>query len=287
MKSWPLARAHAVCFGIWAVTASPSTLFASDSPSALAPPAPAEQARLLDQVRDYARNYSRALPNFICLEQTRRYVTTDDNREAWRLIDTLTAQLSFFHQKESYKLVTQNGRTAKDASYRSAGGALSMGDFGSTMRDIFDPANGATFAWEAWTTLRGRRTLVFSYRVPRRLYALEYQGDRKDDVHRTKTAYRGAVYVDRKLHTIVRITHEAVDIAPSFPVRQATEVLDYDFVNISGRDYFLPLIATLEMQVQTYGGKVWAKNQKEFRSYRKFSSNAVIKFDSQELPPNP
>jgi len=35
-----------------------------------------------------------------------------------------------------------------------------MGDFGANMRDIFDPASQATFAWKRWTTLRGRRTHV-------------------------------------------------------------------------------------------------------------------------------
>src|ERR1039457_443965 len=37
------------------------------------PPAPSseEQAKLLDEVRDYAINYTKRLPDFICLEQTR------------------------------------------------------------------------------------------------------------------------------------------------------------------------------------------------------------------------
>jgi hypothetical protein len=31
----------------------------------------------------------------------------------------------------------------------------------------------------------------------------------------------------------------------------------------------------------------WTKNVKEFRLYRKFSADAVIKFDSEELSPLP
>ena len=108
-----------------------------------------------------------------------------------------------------------------------------------------------------------------------------------DQMQRTKVAYSGSVFVDRQLHTIARITHEALNIAPSFPIRGASETLDYDFIKIGVREYFLPLAATLQMQVQTFAGKVWRKNEKEFRLYRKYSADAVIKFDAEEPPPQP
>ena len=52
------------------------------------PPSSEEQAKLLDEVRDYAVNYTQTLPDFICLEQTRRYVDTT-GRESWRLRTSL------------------------------------------------------------------------------------------------------------------------------------------------------------------------------------------------------
>jgi len=249
-------------------------------------PSSEEQAKLLGEVRHYASNYTHSLPNFICLEQTRRYADPY-GREAWRLLDVFTARLSYFNQKENYKLASRNGRMVKDTSYESAGGALSEGDFGTTMRDIFDPASGASFAWEGGTTLRGHQTQVLSYRVPLRLYAIEYQGEQEDGVQRTKVAYRGSLFVDKESHTILRITHEAVNIPPSFPVRDARETLVYDFVRIGDSDFLLPLVAVLQMRIQTFSGAVWTKNVKEFRLYQKFSADAVINFDGKELPPLP
>lgn len=243
--------------------------------------APEEQAKPLDRMRDYALNYTLRLPDFICLEETRRYVDAT-GQQAWRLVDVLAARLSYFNQKEEYKLVSQNGRTATDASYESAGGTLSMGDFGTTMHDIFDPASHTTFAWVRSATLRGRPTRVFSYRVSLPLYTIEYQGEAREGVQRTKAAYRGMVFADRELNTIVRITHEAVNIPPSFAVRDASETLDYGFIEIGGSQYFLPLTATLQMHVRTYGGVVATRNEKEFRSYRKFSAAAAIKFDAPQ-----
>ena len=248
------------------------------------PPSSEEQAKLLDEVKDYAINYTHRLPDFICLEQTRRYVDTT-GRESWRLQDILTARLSYFNQKEDYKLVSQNDKVVNEVSYASVGGALSMGDFGTTMRDIFDPKSHATFAWERWTRLRTRRAHVFSFRVPLEFsrYTIEYQGESKDDVQRITVGYHGSVFVDRDLNTIVRITQEADNIPPSFPVQQAKETLDYDFIKIGDSEFFLPLVATVQM----HSGRLWTKNAKEFRLYRKFSADAVIKFDDKDMPPLP
>ncbi|HLY20256.1 MAG TPA: hypothetical protein VKR61_23675 [Bryobacteraceae bacterium] len=248
------------------------------------PPSSEEQAKLLDEVRDYAMNYTHTLPDFLCLEQTRRYVDTT-GRDAWRLEDVITARLSYFNQREDYKLVSQNDRVITDNTYTSVGGALSMGDFGTTMREIFERFSNATFGWERWTTLRKRRTHVFTYRVPLEYsrYTIEYQGEKKEDVSRITVGYHGEIFVDNEYHTIVRIAQEADNIPASFPVREAREVLDYDFTNIGDRQFFLPLVADLRM----HDARVWHKNVKEFRLYRKFSADAVIKFDGTELPPLP
>jgi hypothetical protein len=248
------------------------------------PPSSEEQAKLLDEVRDYAVNYTRRLPDFICLEQTRRYGDTT-GREAWRLQDIITARLSYFNQKEDYKLVSQNDKVITDASYASVGGALSMGDFGTGMRDIFDPRSHASFAWDRWTTLRGRRTHVFSFRVPLEFsqYTIESKGESKDDVQRITVGYHGSIFVDKEYNTIVRITQEADNIPPSFPVQEAKETLDYDFIKIGDSEFFLPLMATVRM----HAGRIWEKNEKEFRLYRKFSADAVIKFDDKDMPPLP
>jgi hypothetical protein len=248
------------------------------------PPSSEEQAKLLDEVRDYAINYLHTLPDFICLEQTRRYVDTT-GRESWRFLDVITARLSYFNQHEDYKLVSQNDRVITDTNYASVGGALSMGDFGTTMRDIFERSSNTHFEWARWTTLRGRRTHVFSYRVPLEFsrYTIEYQGEKKDDVSRITAGYHGEVFVDNEYHTIVRIKQEAENIPPSFPVLEAKETVDYDFTKIGDQEFFLPLVVDVRM----HAGRQWTMNTKEFRLYRKFSADAVIKFDGTELPPLP
>ena len=240
------------------------------------PPSSEEQAKLLEEIRANSLTYTSKLPDFICVEQTRRYVET--GMGAWRLVDTLAAQLSYFDRKESYKLISQNGRAAKDTSYESAGGALSMGDFGTTLGEIFDPSSQAAFAWQKDGAVRNRRMRVLSFRIARPVYAIEYDGDQAAGPQRAKVPSRGVLFVDPELHLIQRINQEAAGIPPSFPIHEARQTLDYGFVRIGEADFFVPVAATMQVRIQTYNGAVWTKTEKRFQQYRKYSADAVIKF---------
>jgi len=73
---------------------------------------------------------------------------------------------------------------------------------------------------------------------------------------------------------------EAEDIPPSFPIRQASTVLDYDFAKIADREYLLPLRAVVRMRQD----KLLTKNEVEFRLYRKFAAEATITYTPDPLP---
>jgi hypothetical protein len=79
---------------------------------------------------------------------------------------------------------------------------------------------------------------------------------------------------------VLRVTLEAEDIPPSFPVQQASSMLDYDFTEISGQQHLLPLRAVVRMRQ----GKLLTKNEVEFRLYRKFTADATITFTPEPLP---
>ena len=89
------------------------------------------------------------------------------------------------------------------------------------------------------------------------------------------TAYKGLVYADPETGEIGRIKFVAVDIPKSFPVNDTTEILDYDLVDIGGQKYVVPMMAQLFM----HAGRESAKNDIEFRLYRKYDTSSVIKYD--------
>jgi hypothetical protein len=243
------------------------------------PPSYDEQNGILNEVRDYALNYTKSLPDFICMQVTRRYYDPlgADN---YRHYDTVMTKVSYFEQHEKYELLSVNDKFMT-ASYESLGGTISSGEFGSMMREIFEPRTDAEFHWIRWATLRGRRAHVYSYVVdqPHSQWSIE---DRTAH-DRISPGYSGLVYVDRNTHTVMRVTLKAEGIPPTFPIQEADDRLDYDTAEISGHQFILPMMA----QVHLKAGKVNQRNDIEFHNYRKFSADTTLKFDDVAVDPIP
>jgi len=254
-------------------------------PVPIPPPSSQEQAAIITEVREYALNYSKTLPDFICTQVTRRFAApapgtkyggSADSEPRWTALDTLTIKLSYFEQKEDYKLILVNN-TMTTQDYGTLGGSTTTGDFGSMMREIFEPSSQAKFEWDHWGTLRGRRVLAFSYRVAQARSQWHIVYEKKLDI---VPAYHGLVYVDKETHEVMRVTLEAEDIPAGFPIHRADTVLDYDFQQLTGKTFLLPLKSTTIMATSEY----WTKNDEEFRVYRKYSAESDIKFDSSDVP---
>jgi hypothetical protein len=244
------------------------------------PPLKEEIDQVLEQVSAYARDYSKQLPNFICVQRTLRYYDPS-GMEFWQRDSTILAQLTYFEQKEDYKIVMVDNRATTGMSFEKLGGATSAGEFGSMLKEIFDPQSHARFQWERWATLRGRRMHVFSYRVaqPYSKWSILYQRTQQ-----VTPGYRGLVYVDRDTTMVMRVTLEAEDIPVSFPVQAASQVLDYDFAKIADQEYLVPIKSVMRMRE----ARLVVKNETEFRLYRKFGADSIIKsVDFDNLPPMP
>lgn len=252
------------------------TAVAKPAAPAIPPPSAAEQADIIEKAREYALGYSKRLPDFICMQVTRRYIDPS-GLEFWRNADTITTRLSYFDQKEDYKVITINGRMS-DVAYQKLDGATSSGEFGTMMRELFEAQTAARFEWQRWGTLRGKRNHVYSYFVaqPNSKWTVSYE--RRDT---TTPGYRGLIYIDRDTLEVSRITLEA-DLPPSFPIQMANTILDYDSTDISGARFMLPLRAEVRMRA----GKDLVKNEVEFRMYRKFGADSSIKFDTPEPLPS-
>jgi hypothetical protein len=161
------------------------------------------------------------------------------------------------------------------------GGSKSFGEFGSMLREIFEPSTEARFEWDHWGTLRGKRIMAFAYHVSqsRSQYHLVVEDAKLSII----TGYRGLVEVDPDTHVVMRVTTIAENIPADFPIRKAEDVLDYDYQEISGHTFLLPL----KSQVLMSGGDVLTRLDEEFRLYRKYSAEAEIKYDTDPIPPLP
>ncbi len=248
---------------------------AAAPPPPMPPPSSEEQKRVIEEAREIALGYTKRLPDFICLQVTRRYYDPS-GLEQFMLSDTIANRLSYFEQKEDYKLISVNGQMA-DTTYDKLGGATSTGEFGTMMREIFLPETETEFWWERWARLRGKIVHVYGYRVRQAKSKWRVSWQRQLEV---VPGYKGLVYIDRDVPMVYRLTLEAENMPASFPIQEAKSMLDYAFSEISDKQYLLPLRAEVRMRE----GRFLVKNQVEFRNYRKFGAEATITFDVNAEP---
>lgn len=249
------------------------------------PPNSVRQKEILDAMREYALNYTRNLPNFLCVEVMRRYFEPTAGRGSgtYHSLGDILAKVSYNEGQEHYNVYSVAGKYQETSlEHVGGGGAVSTGEFGSMMREIFAPQSEAEFNWDHWAKLRGRKMAVFHYYIDsgHTQYSIAYTADEHDE-ERIYTAYEGLVYADENTGEITRIKFHAVNIPKTFPVTDALEILDYGDVQISGNTYICPLLAQLYMTT----AEAKTKNEIEFRNYRKFDIGSSITFGSVVPPP--
>jgi hypothetical protein len=263
--------------------APPPVAAPKPAPKPLDPPDSIEQAKIIDAAREYAMNYEKQLPDFMCAEIQRRYVdpfhrsTKSLDDPDWRLQDTITTKLTYFDHKEKYEVQMVNNTSVMNMPMEKLGGAVSRGEFGSMMRYIFDRDSEARFEWDHWATLRGRRTYVFAFDIDEAHSKYQIMWDNSLEL---RPAYRGKIYVDKDTNMIVRIVETPYDIPSTYPVQAVSDTLDFDFTKIGDSEYLVPMKAVILSATSKY----LARNDKEFRMYQKFGTASTIKFD---IPPEP
>ncbi|MGD0000716.1 MAG: hypothetical protein ABSE21_11520 [Bryobacteraceae bacterium] len=254
---------------------------AEPPPALPSKPLSAEHEKIVADARAIALDYSRRLPDFICLQLTRRY---DDplGESGFVLQDTVAAQLTYFEQKEDYKVISRkaNYKVAPKndkwtgSSYTRLDGVTSSGEFGTLLKDIFEPRTHADFWFQRRGSLHRHVTLIFGYRVPARnsKWRIEYN----PGALVCTTEYTGSLFIDPETHAVMRVSMEARRIPTSFPVQDVWIQLDYAWQDLAGEKFLLPSTVVLNMRE----GRVNKKNEIDFRSYRKYSAASAVTFEA-------
>jgi hypothetical protein len=240
--------------------------------SSVAPSSNAVEAdwpKFLEKVRAKAIAYTDELPNFICTQVTQRSARYFPG--GWRSVDNFVAELSYFDRKEHYKILTVANQATTSATMENLSGTRSTGEFGTSMRSLFDPATNAVFRLEGRELTNGRETIRLGYQVARETSSrtINYNNERT-----IVTAYRGRCWIDPESLQIVRLEDKAINIPPDFPITRSDGATDYDLADIGGRKYWLPVRA--EVLLVEGGAKLHTRNVIEFKRYRKFEAEVRI-----------
>jgi hypothetical protein len=238
------------------------------------PPAADEQQRLLQSMRSYAEQYIADLPNFMCEQVTRQYLA-GKKPKSWHKGDTLTFRLLFSDRQEQRNLELVNEKPIRPGMRHRPAPLTTEGEFGILLANIFASASEATFVWRGWQDVRGRRVGVFDYSVDQAHSTLKLS---LSDLAQAIIPYHGSVYGDAQSGAIWRIEDGADNLPKEVDTRSISTAIDYDDVAIGTRRYLLPVQASI--WVTTPSNNI--RNDLEFRNYRKFETDSVIKYASAE-----
>lgn len=270
MRSFVLAA-------VFASTVSPSPAQSSNPPSAQ------EQAALIAKVRERALDYSRSLSDFLCTQVTRRYSAKPENAKdasqppSWKLVDTVTIRVSYFKQKEDYRVVKVDEKPV-NKSLNQVGGHWTEGEFGSFLDGVFVPRNNAQFNWARWSTINSNPAAVLSFRIEQANSTFETTARRMLHVEKFNWGVEGELAVDPATGQALTVAFHAIDIPPQRPLKELRVFIAYGYRKIGDVEFLLPVRS--ESLIDIYGRLV--KAETEFSDYRKFSSDSDIKFETPE-----
>ena len=239
-------------------------------------PDSAAQERLLEAMRLYAGQYVANLPNFIC-EQVTRQFEAGRKPNRWHAGDVLTSKLLFSNGQEERNLELVNGKPIRPGMRRWRTPLDTEGEFGILIDRVFSAASQASFTWKGWEAVGGKRTAVFDYAVDAEHSTTAFT---LVDLARAVVAYHGTVYANPESGAIWRITDIENDLPKKLQTKSVSRSIDYDRVLIGEKRYLLPVQASIWAVTDTNN----MRNELEFRNYRKFETDSVIKFASADEP---
>jgi hypothetical protein len=225
---------------------------------------------IIRDARAEAYSFSADLPNFLVEQVTTRY-TGARVLNNWRAMDVVTADVASVGGKEDYRNIRVNGRPTDRPEDT---GSWSTGEFQVTLEDILSPRTFAAFTARGEERIVNRPALVFDLSVEQSHSHWKLISQNGGEYY---PAYRGAIWVDKDSHRVLRIEQKAIGLPRDFAYDKAESTLVYGFVNIEGRSYLLPVqsdnVACMAASVSC------GRNVIDFRNYRKFSADSNVKFD--------
>jgi hypothetical protein len=235
-----------------------------------APPVNARQA-FVEKARGVAAAYLEGLPNYVCQEVTTRYAS-ETRVPSWQVIDMVSAEVVYENHKESYRNLMINGKATKKAPEET--GAWSTGEFGTILRNLFDPGTDADFRYGEDDTIAHRSASVYKFDVERLRSSWKIWVPGQYIL----PAYKGSIWIDKETANVLRIEMQAQEIPEEFPRIAVESAVDFDYITLGTPEKFL-LPVHAEVLSCSRNSNECERNVIEFRNYHKFTGESTIKFN--------
>lgn len=211
------------------------------------------------------------LPNFVVTQTLTRSVRKPDKKD-WQAQDKLEVELTYSHKNaEKHQLKKINDRPTSQ-SFESVNGSTSQGEFGGTLGFLLDPRSRPEFKELKQENYRGRATQLYQFRV-RKIYS-SYKITSKPSGRSVTTGCLGTVWVDLETARILRLEISAEEVQPDFPINISENAVEYDWVTIAEKKYWMPISSETIMGSDIT--RYYERNVVEFKNYRMFETGVKI-----------
>ena len=184
-------------------------------------------------------------------------------------LDVVSAEIIYEDGQESYRNVKINNRPT-NKHLQEIDGALSTGEFASTLLSLFDPETDAQFRSGGASPISGFNAQVYDFQVRSENSRWILHADSQT----LTAAYGGSVWVDPKTARVLRIEMQAHNMPSDFPLDTVESAVDYSNVMIGETSFLLPVHA--ETLGCKRGTSDCSHNIIDFRNYHEFKSEIKI-----------
>lgn len=225
---------------------------------ALLPPLDREQKTIIEDMIAKARNYDKLLPDFTCTQMS-HHNQDPQSKNQWKTLDTISEQLTFSHGKAEYTVLAENGKKPADPAKRPPD-VISIDEFSKMIHHVFDASVRASFAWTKWESVRGHRTHMITFVVPKETSSFQVMKPKP-----FTSGLAGWVWIDADTNLIVRLLAAPSDIPKTASHQGESYDLGFEFTRVGDKVYLLPL----QGDFRERDGKTQRWNEVEFKDYKK------------------
>lgn len=251
-------------------------------------PTAGDAAAALEKTRENTLALLADMPDFVVkqlITRSEAYAGTGN----WRPYDNLIIAVSYSTEKgELYKVLSKNGAPVTSETrnnYNGLDGATSGGEFVEDLKKIFKPESKTEFEMITTDVLRNRKSIVFQYQIELVNNKEGGVGLKGANYQSSPAGEKGRIWIDRDDFRVLRIEYQLTDIAPTFPVKAVTKIIDYDQVEISGEKYLLPILSDFRGIVENSNKRFESRNVIRFKNYQKYGTEVTVVEEDSTPPP--
>lgn len=208
------------------------------------------------------------MPNFVVDETAKRYTSPNINSPVWKPLDTITSEVTFQKGDPTRQHVRINGKPWNRPDFP----IFTFGvDFGTDLKNLFDPDCGNSFEFLGREEANGKHLLAFGFRSP----AFSCFGYWSNGGVRYIPKRAGRILVEDRTGNVVRYELEAMDIHKEFQLSSWKDTEIWDEVKIGDASYWLPVAFE---SVLGFGPGNLTRVQVTYTNPRHFESSTNIDF---------